>query len=79
MEILLDDRLFGADASFRHVNVQSKAVFFYARTIIDEICGWEDAEKRVGSKFAACVWIYTKEALTEGHIPNPAMEEYLKK
>ena len=26
----------------------------------------EDEEKRVGSKFAACMWIYTKEALTKG-------------
>ena len=25
------------------------------------------------------MWIYTKEALTGGQIPNPAMEEYLKK
>ena len=25
------------------------------------------------------MWIYTKEALTKGQIPNPAMEAYLKK
>ena len=35
--------------------------------------------KWVGSKFEACMWIYTKEALTKGQVPNLAMEEYLKK
>ena len=64
---------------FRRVNVQSKAVFPHAMTIMDEIHGWEDEEKRVGSKFAASMWIYTKEALTKGQLPDPAMEEYLKK
>ena len=48
-------------------------------TIMDEICGWEDQEKRVGSNFAACMWIYTKEVLTRGQIPTPEMEEYLKR
>ena len=33
----------------------------------------------MGSKFATCTWIYTKEALTKGQKPNPAKEEYLKK
>ena len=28
--------------------------------VMDKICGWEDEEKWVGSKFAACMWIYTK-------------------
>ena len=37
----------------------------------------KDEEKRVGSKFAAC--IYTKEVLTRGQIPTPEMEEYLKR
>ena len=32
-------------------------------------CGWEDEEKRLGSKFAACTWIYTTEVLTGGQIP----------
>ena len=48
-------------------------------TIMDEICGWKDEERRVGSKFAACMWIYTKEVLATGQIPTPEMEEYLKK
>ena len=67
-----------ANAFFGHVNVQSKAVFSNAMTTMDEIRGWEDEEKREGSKFKACMWIYTKEALTKRQIPNPAMEEYLK-
>ena len=33
----------------------------------------------MGSKFAACVWIYTKEVLTRGQIPTPEKEEYLKR
>ena len=74
-EIFVDDRPFGADASVRHVNVQSKAVFSHAMTIMDEIYGWEDDEKRVGSKFAACMWIYTKKNIDKGQIPNPALEE----
>ena len=28
-------------------------------TVMDNICGWED-EERLRSKFAACMWIYTK-------------------
>ena len=67
------------DALFRHVNVQSKTVFSYALTLMDKMRGWEDEEKRVGSKFATCMWIYTKKALTKEQIPNPAMKEYLKK
>ena len=39
----------------------------------------EDEEKRVGSEFAAYMWIYTKEVLTRGQIPTPEMEEYLKR
>ena len=62
----MDDRPFGADSINSQVNVQSKAVFSYAMTLTDEIRGWEDEESWVGSKFAACMWIYTKEALTGG-------------
>ena len=70
-EIFVDDRRFGADAMCRQVNVQSKAV-------LDNIKGWEDEERWVGSKFPACMWIYTKEALTGGQILNQEQEEYLK-
>ena len=62
-EIFVDDRFFGAEPLFRRVNVQSKAVFSYAMTMMD----------------ATCMWIYTKEVLTKEQIPSPAMEEYLKK
>ena len=47
--------------------------------IMDAIDGWEDEEKRVGSEFAACMWIYTKAVLTRGQILNVEMEEHLKK
>ena len=48
-------------------------------TIMDESYGWKDEDKPVGSKFAACMWIYTKEVLTRGQIPTPEMEEYFKR
>ena len=43
-------------------------------TLMDKIRGWEDEETRVGSKFATCMWIYTKKALIKEQIPNPATE-----
>ena len=45
-EIVVDDRSFGADALFKQVNVQSKTVFSNAMTLMDQIRGWEDEEKR---------------------------------
>ena len=36
-------------------------------------------QKRVGSKFAACMLIYNKLVLTEWRMPTPAMQEYLKR
>ena len=73
----MDDRPFCRDACSMHANDQSKAVFSYAMTIMDEIYGWENEEKRVG--FAACMWIYTQEVLTRGQIPTPEMKEYPKR
>ena len=69
-EIFVDDRPLGADAIDRQVNVQSKAVFSHAMTLMDKIRGWEDEESWVGSKFEACIWIY---------ILDSEQEEYLKK
>ena len=39
-EVFVDGRPFGAGAFFRYVNVQSKAVFSYSMTIMDEIHDW---------------------------------------
>ena len=78
-EIFVDDRPFGAEAINRQLNVQLKAVFSYAMTLMDKIRGWEDEESWVGSKFAACMWNYTNEALTGGLILDREQEEYLKK
>ena len=77
-EICVDDRPFGTDSTNREANVQSKAVLSYAMTLMDKIRGWEDEESWVGSKFAACMWIYTKEALTGGQILDRVQEEYLE-
>ena len=78
-EIFVDDGPLFSDACFKHANVQPKAVCSDAMAIMDAIYGWEDEEKRVGSKFAACMWIYTKAVLTTGQILNLEMEEHLKK
>ena len=78
-EIFVGDRPFSCNACFKHANVQSKAIFCYAMTIMDEFYGWEDEEKRVRSKFDACMWIYTKEVLTRGQTPTPEIEEYSKR
>ena len=51
----------------------------YAMTVMDKICGWEDEDKWVGSEFAACMWIYTKEVLTGWQKPTPEVAEYLKR
>ena len=59
--------------------MQPDAVFSHAMTIMHEVCGWEDEEKRVGSNFAACMWIYTKGVLTRRQIPTPEMEMCLKR
>ena len=34
--------------------------FSYAMALMDKIQGWEDEEKRAGSKFAGCMWIHNK-------------------
>ena len=44
-----------------------------------KIRGWEDEERWVGSKFAACMWIYTEEAWTKRRRIGREQEECLKK
>ena len=78
-EIFVDDRPFGTDSTNREVNVQSNAVFSIAMTLMVRIRGLEDEESWVGSKFAACMWIFSKEALTGGQILHPVQEDYLRK
>ena len=62
--MFVEERPFNCDAFYKHANVQSKAVFSYAMTVMDKICGWTDEEEWEGSKFAACMWIHTKTVLT---------------
>ena len=50
-----------------------------AVTLMDKIRGWEDEESWVGSKFTACMWICTKEALTGEQIFHRVQEEYMRK
>ena len=68
----MDDGNFGADAFFRHENVQYKAVFSRETTIMDRIQGWDDEDKRVGSKFAACMCIYTKKSVDKRTTTEPS-------
>ena len=35
-------------------------------TVMDKIDGWEDEENWVGSKIAACTWIYTETVPCDG-------------
>ena len=67
-EIFVDERPFCRHSCCKHANVQPRAVFSYAMTVIDKVEGWNE-EKWVGSKFAACMWIYTKRVLTGGKNP----------
>ena len=48
-------------------------VFSYAMAMMDKIVGWEE-EKWVGSRFAACMWIYTKPVICIG---QENTQEYL--
>ena len=77
-EIFVDDRPFGADAINRQVNVQSKAVFSCAMTLMNKIRGWEGEESRV-ELCSMHVDLHKKEALTGGQILDREQEEYLKK
>ena len=47
-----------------------KTVFSYAMIVMDKVEGWNE-EEWVGSKFAACMWIYTKAVLCDGHRRPP--------
>ena len=67
-EIFVDDRPLRTESSPS-----------YAMTLMDKIRGWEDEESWVGCKFAACMWMYTKEALTRGQMLDRVQEEHLRK
>ena len=45
-----------------------KSVFSYAMTVMDKGEGWNE-EEWVGSKFAACMWVYTA-VLCDGRGPE---------
>ena len=75
----MDDRPIGTDSTNREANVQSEAVLSYALTLMDKNRGWEDEESWVEYKFAACMLISSKEALTGGQILDRVQEEYLRK
>ena len=51
----VDDRPFHSGSLCWHANVQPKAVFSFAMTVMDKIYKWTAEEKCVGSKFAACM------------------------
>ena len=47
-----------------------KTAFSHALTVMDKVEGWNEEEVG-GSKFAACMWIYTKAVLCDGHRRPP--------
>ena len=47
-------------------SVQSKVGFSYTMTVMDVVNGWEDEETWATSKFATCMWNYTKCVLSVG-------------
>ena len=51
--------------------IQKKVEFSYAIAVMDTIGGWEEADW-VGSRFAASIWIFTKEVVCDGqdHMQN---------
>ena len=53
-------------------------MFSYSVTVMDTIGGWEEEEeeKKVGSRFAACMWIYTEAVLCDG---QKSTQEYLRR
>ena len=59
-----------------YIHPRSKSVFSHAMTVMDKIEGWEEDEKWVGSRFAACMWIYTITMLCDG---QGSTQEYLRR
>ena len=51
-------------------------MFSYAVTVTDKIEGWEEEGTWVGSRIAACMWIYTKAVLCYG---QESTQEYLRR
>ena len=74
-QIFVEDRLVRREAIHTHTHAQSKSVFSYAMAVMDKIEGWEEEEAWVGSRFAACMWIYTEAVLCDG---QESPQEYLR-
>ena len=47
-----------------------KATFLCAMTVMDKVEGWNE-EQCVGSKFAARMWIFTKDGMCDGRGRSP--------
>ena len=75
-QIFVDDKLVPRDAINSHANVQPKAVFSCAMTVMDKICGWREEQQWIGSFFPACIWIHTEAVLCVEH---DSKQEYLKR
>ena len=76
-EIFVDNRPFGADALFRHVNVQSKAVFSFAMTMTDKIQGWR--KKKKGGIQICHVHVDLHQKSIDKRTNTKSAMEYLKK
>ena len=75
-QIFVADRPVHRDATNIHAPVQSKAVFSYAMAVMDQLRGWEEEKKMVGSLFAAWMWMCTRAVVCDG---QESTQEYLKR
>ena len=65
-QIFVEDKLVLRETTHTHAHAQPKSAFSHAIAVVDKIEGWEEEEKWVGSRFAACMWIYTEAVLCDG-------------
>ena len=65
-QIFVEDSLVRREALHTHMDAQSKSVFYHAMTVVDKIEEREEEETLVGSRFAACMWIYIEVVLSDG-------------
>ena len=73
-QTFIKDRLVLRNATQTQTRTQPKSVFSCAMAVVDKIEGWEEEEKWVGSRFAACMWIYTEAVICNG---QENTQEYL--
>ena len=67
------DKFGRRDATPPNALAVPKSVFSNAVTVMDKVEGWNE-EEWAGSKFAACMWVYTMAVLSDGKGPRKKPE-----